>query len=154
MDAMEHIESAHIAVDKYFEVLSRIGFFSEKRTRKLLVYSFLVDAILEGPLQEYLDDEGLSAVQSILECLAKDMCLSFIPSDYVRLSSPRGAATSLRITEDGILRHTEVVSGDTTRITERGGFTPEQWKIVDDDKVDPSMQDTTEQEDMSGNGGD
>ena len=112
---MEHIEAAHISLDRYFSLLSVAGSYPKQGVRKLMLYSFLVDTILDGELGEYLDDDGLLLINRLLACLSRNPCLSVVQDTHTRISKPQGSKRHLRISELGKIRQTE---SDELRTTE------------------------------------
>lgn len=110
---MEHIDAAYTSLNRYFDILQTTGTYPRNKTRRLLAYSFLVDAVLEGPLSIYLDNRGLAVINRLLSCLRRDQCLVGIPPGYIRLSEPRGSYSEVRLSEEDAFRESE---NDTIRI--------------------------------------
>ena len=78
------------AYKQYFSALETMGHYPKDSTYGLLIYSFIVDQIFNGPLNTYLDDEGLSALNKAIRCIANNSCLIVNPGPFTRLSEPRG----------------------------------------------------------------
>lgn len=113
---MEHTENVYNSLNKYFNVLEAVGYYRDEGVRGLLMYLFITDAILNGPLGIYLDDEGMTAFNNVLRCLHNSGCLV----DYVeteKISRPKGYVpwNILRKSEVCQMRFTQ---GDDPRITE------------------------------------
>ena len=113
---MEHIINAYNGLRRYFNVLEQTGSYNKEGTYALAVYSFIVDQVFNGPLYQYLDDEGLNAFNKVLACLYRNGCLISKP-EYVHLSDVREPKMSdvLLILEQNTMRITEA---DTVRRVE------------------------------------
>lgn len=93
------------SLDRYFTVLGSIGYVSETNTNKLILLQFLQEFLQE--YQGYITEADYTKIESILQCLAGSSCL--IPyKEYLLASELVPSIFSMRITEDKILRHTEV----------------------------------------------
>jgi len=106
---MEHTVNAYNGLRRYFDVLEVQGHYPHAVTEGMLIYTFLVDQIIDGPLWQHLDDKGAAIINSVIRCLAKSGCLVTVPSTGIRLSEPRnmGVVASFRATEKANLRSTE-----------------------------------------------
>lgn len=114
---MEYIENVYNSLKRYFTALEMTGNYSTQSTLSLVVYTFLVSAILEGPLHWYLEDKDVEVLNKLIDCLSKDKCLISRIVHYGRVGRPRQdyIPGSLRNTEDDIQRFTE---SDDARVTE------------------------------------
>lgn len=91
------------------------GHIKKEHTKYLLVYLFIVEAVFEGFLGNYLDDEGLAAFNSALMCIGRNGCIVSIPTSK-NISRPRGPVIPIfRVDESDHLRYTEE---SDTRIAE------------------------------------
>lgn len=106
---MEPIDTTSAALNHYFKVLECTGYYDKNDMHKLLIYMFIVDAILEGPFQQYLEDEHLAAINKALGCLGKNNCLIPRPRNTDRRMPVRqnNLYSKLRVTEYTKLRGTE-----------------------------------------------
>lgn len=106
---MEHTVNAYDGLRRYFSVLEAQGFYPEPVTKGMLIYTFLVDQIIDGPLWTHLDNDGAEIINSVLRCLVKSGCLVSMPSTGIRLSEPRniGIVAGFRATEDVNMRSTQ-----------------------------------------------
>lgn len=113
--AMEHTENFYNSVSRYFEALEATGFYPQDQTTDLVLYSFISGAVFDGPLYEYLDDEGLRAFSKVLGCMHRKGCLVSDIS-LVNLSKPTQhfGHGNLRQSEFYVLRNTEDNSLRTT----------------------------------------
>lgn len=113
---MEHVDNAYGSLKHYFGVLEQTGLYPKDETYGLLLYTFIVDQVFNGPLSPYLDDAGLAAFNKALNCLYHQGCLISRP-DALRLSEHRSRFTVavLRSTEDSTVRETQ---DDDLRSTE------------------------------------
>lgn len=105
-------------IPRYFGLLETMGYCKKKDVIGLLAYSFVTKEIFNGPLQEYLDDDGLKAINNMLRCFAKGSCLLRAPRSQIKLSKPKpwDARNIFRAIEDtDDFRFTE---SDDTRVVE------------------------------------
>lgn len=93
-----------------------MGHYDRKETLDLLIYVFLVNEILDGPLGDYLDDEGMTQVEKALGCLYKGCLISPVRDsvrfkqgnpDYIRGIPRKSEASEPRQSENERLRITE-----------------------------------------------
>lgn len=117
VDAMDHIKNAYTGLKRYFDTLALTGYYPRKHVQGLLMYLFIVDTILEGPWQEYIEDKDIGILNNVIKCLARDGCIIPTVINGIHPSKPRGRKL------DGILRATEtdltrITEDDNTRITE------------------------------------
>lgn len=112
---MEHTETFYNSVSRYFEALEATGFYPQDQTTDLVLYSFISGVVFDGPLYEYLDDEGLRAFSRVLSCMHRKGCLVRDIS-FVSLSKPTQhfVHDNLRQSEFYVLRNTEDNSLRTT----------------------------------------
>lgn len=105
---MEHLGNAYNGLVRYFNALENIGYYDPKETQNLAIYSFIVNEIFEGPLEAYLDNEGLASINKALRCIYKG-CLINPVMDNIKLSEPhvRTGYNRFRHSETDILRSTE-----------------------------------------------
>ena len=93
------------ALDRYFTVLGSVGYIPEANTNKLILLQFIQEFLQE--YQGYITEADYNKIESILQCLAGTSCL--IPyKEYLLASEVVPSIFSMRITENEILRHTEV----------------------------------------------
>lgn len=121
---MEHVDNTYGSLKHYFGVLEQTGLYPKDETYGLLLYTFIVDQVFNGPLSPYLDDAGLAAFNKALNCLYHQGCLISRP-DALRLSEPRNRSNTalLRSTEDSSLRITQ--SSDSENYAYSDGITVE-----------------------------
>lgn len=86
---MVHTENLYNSLKHYFDALENTGYYDEKGTSALLIYTFIVDAILEGPMQSYVEDEDLVVLNKVFECLSRNHCLISRIMPRQRISKPR-----------------------------------------------------------------
>lgn len=91
---MEYDGNVLDAYKQYFSALETMGTYPKDNTYGLLIYSFIVDQIFDGPLSVYLDDEGLSALNKAIRCIANNGCLIANPGPFTHISKPRGTLYS------------------------------------------------------------
>lgn len=106
---MEHTVNVYDGIRHYFGALEAHGFYPESATNGMLIYTFLVDQIIDGSLWPHLDDDGARIINNVLRCLVKSGCLVSMPSTGIRLSEPRnmGIVAGFRATENVNLRSTQ-----------------------------------------------
>lgn len=106
---MVHIENLYNSLKHYQDALEYTGYYDKAGTQALLIYTFIVDAILEGPMQDHITDEDLLALNKLFNCLSKQHCVisRIIPNQ--RISKPRQYYNPVqyRITERDISRSVE-----------------------------------------------
>jgi hypothetical protein len=86
---VEHVENLYNSLKHYIGVLEHTGSYSKNGTIAMLIYTFIVDAILEGPMQVYVDNKDLAILNKVFSCLSRNHCLiSRILPDQ-RVSKPR-----------------------------------------------------------------
>ena len=106
---MEHTDNAYESLQHYFNVLESVGKYKKQDMVGLFIYCFIVDQIFDGPLQPYLDDKGLAALNKAILCIAKNGCLVAMPSTGIHISQPRDyyIGDLYRFSEYGALRYSE-----------------------------------------------
>lgn len=116
---MESVGKTNELLKHYVSALESQGFYDITSVEQLLIYCFIVDTILEGPLGFYLTDKDLAIVNRFLRCLSKSNCLIPAVAQFDRLSVPRFGHYSgqLRTTETEAMRDTE---NNDLRTAERG----------------------------------
>lgn len=86
---MEHVDNLYNSLKHYIGVLEQTGHYDKNGSVALLIYTFIVDAILDGPMQVYVDDKDLATLNEVFSCLSRNHCLiSRILPDQ-RISKPR-----------------------------------------------------------------
>lgn len=86
---MVHIDNLYNSLNNYVEALESTGYYSKEGSMALLIYTFIVDAIFDGPLQDYLEDDDLAALNNLFNCLSKHNCVISRISSGQHLSKPR-----------------------------------------------------------------
>lgn len=90
MVVMEHTENLYNSLSRYFNVLETVGYYKSDAVNGLLMYLFITEAVLDGPLSAYLDDEGMQAFNNVLRCLHNSGCLvRYIGTE--KISRPKNA---------------------------------------------------------------
>lgn len=103
---MEITNDVYNAVDRYFSVLSHLGYKSYSEVNKLLVYCF-IEEILTGPMSYYVTEKDYAIITGALECLY-GTCMMPFPNYKESMSEPVvNVFDPYRITEEGVLRDTE-----------------------------------------------
>lgn len=103
---MELTNEVYNAVNKYFSVLSHIGYKSYSQVDQLLIALF-IEEILYGPMSQYVTEEDYNTINNSLYCLYGSCMLPF--PDYKRAydETVTGLPDEYRITESGVLRSAE-----------------------------------------------
>lgn len=109
VDVMDYIDNACESLQRYFDVLETTGRYPQKEVTGLLLYCFIVDQVFDGPLSAYLDDEGLTAFNRAINCIASNGCLVDNSVSHVRITQQRPWAPIkiFRASEIGTQRSTE-----------------------------------------------
>lgn len=117
---MEHTTNVFNGLKHYFDVLETVGSYNKSDMEGLVMYAFIVNEIFQGPLYNYLDDEGLDAFNRALNCLYRKGCL-FSNPNRIKISKPRGANSSRiwRISQRDITRTTTNQTADVRRIEQQ-----------------------------------
>ena len=102
---MEHTNNLYDSIAHYFNVLDRVGYYKEQDVKKLMIYLFIVEEMFNGQLSQYLDDDGLEVLSSVLRCISASSCFVISPS-RVKLQLPVDNLYKdrFRISEVGIQR--------------------------------------------------
>lgn len=115
---MEHTENLYNSLSRYFNVLETVGYYKTDAVNGLLMYLFITEAVLDGPLSMYLDDEGMNAFNNVLRCLHNSGCLvQFTGTE--KISKPKNNNLW------SLLRKSEVCQMRITQKDEQRS--PEQW---------------------------
>ena len=105
MDRLDNL--AYTGVSNYFEIISKIGYKSDKGVNKLLIF-LLIEDLIRGPLSIYICEEDYKSIVNALYCLFGSTCLIPYPEFIVDTSLiQKLKMDSPRITEDDILRFTQ-----------------------------------------------
>lgn len=106
---MELTNDVYDSVNKYFSVLSHMGYKSYSEVDQLLVYTF-IEEMLSGPLSQYITEDDYNNISSSLNCLYGSCMIPF--PDYKRTASSivSKLPDEYRITESGIIRLTETLN--------------------------------------------
>lgn len=104
--AMELTNEVYDSVNRYFSVLSHIGYKSYKEVDQLLAFTF-IEEILYGPLAQFITEEDYNTISNSLYCLYGSCMIPF--PDYKKSfdSTINRMLDEYRIIETGILRSTE-----------------------------------------------
>lgn len=107
---MDHVENAYSSITRYYDILEKTGYYPEYSMKSLMVYSFLVGVIMEGPLQSLVNDADLPILRKVLSCIEKNSCLVAKIRPMQRVAKPREnySDSVLRIVNKGDLRSTEL----------------------------------------------
>ena len=104
MDRLDNL--AYTGVSNYFEIISKVGYKSDKEVNKLLTFLFIED-LINGPLSIYIEEEDYKTIVNALYCLFGSTCLVPYPEFIVDSSLIQKLKLEApRITEDNILRAT------------------------------------------------
>jgi len=104
---MEYVDNLYNSLSRRITFLESAGQYKDNDNRSLLIYLFLVNDMLNGPLSEYLDDNGLAVINRVLSCLREKSCLDIPRTTAGRLHTPTYGSTSLRLTETSNPRKSE-----------------------------------------------
>lgn len=106
---MEDInEITYNALDRYFTVLQHTGYVPQRDVNKLLLLQFIQEML--DQYSDYITADDYNIIARIVQCLSDSSCLipyieykqnTFPITGYVR-------RIPIRITEDYIIRHTEI----------------------------------------------
>lgn len=86
---VEHVENLYNSLKHYMGVLEQTGSYDKNGSAALLIYTFIVDTILEGPMQGYVDDKDLALLNKVFSCLSRYHCLISRILPEQRISKPR-----------------------------------------------------------------
>lgn len=95
-----------IAIDKYFNTLSKLGYRNYDSVSKLLILLF-IEEILDSPEYSfYITEDDYKVITNALYCLYGNDCMIDIPKNYVQDSiiHPTKTHRIFRISEEDILR--------------------------------------------------
>lgn len=107
VDVMELTNEVYDSVNRYFSVLSHIGYKPDKEVEQLLVFTFL-EEMLYGPLAQYITEEDYKTITNSLYCLYGSCMIPF-PDYKKEFDSPvNRMLDEYRIAETGILRSSEL----------------------------------------------
>lgn len=103
---MELVNEVYDLVNRYFSVISHIGYKPYKEVEKLIVFSF-IEELLYGPLSLFITDKDYKSITNSLYCLYGSCMIPF--PDYKRSFDPvkNSILDEYRITETGTLRTSE-----------------------------------------------
>lgn len=110
---MEHTENLYNSLKHYLNALENTGYYDKSGTKALLIYTFIVDVILEGQMQGYVDDNDLLTLNRIFNCLSRSHCLISRIVPKQRILKPKQYYNS------ALYRFTEVLD---PRIMEESGL--------------------------------
>lgn len=101
------------AVNKYFHTITNLGYKKDKDVNNLIGYIFL-EELLCGDMSQFITEKDYNTIDKALYCLYGTSCTIPYP-DYKKspTESIQTIPVEYRITEDGILRITEM---DNVRI--------------------------------------
>lgn len=104
--AMELTDEVYNSVNRYFSVLSHIGYKPDKEVDQLLVFTFL-EEMLYGPLEQFITEEDYKTITNSLYCIYGSCMIPF--PDYKKSfdSTVNRMLDEYRITETGVLRSLE-----------------------------------------------
>lgn len=99
------------AVEKYFSILSELGYKKYSDVNKLLVLLFIEELLSSQDFLFYIDEKDYKTITNALYCLYGKGCIIDFPTYAVFDSVIHKANTSYkpRITEDSILKGTQDV---------------------------------------------
>lgn len=107
VDVMELTNEVYDSVNRYFSVLSHIGYKPDTEVEQLLVFTFL-EEMLYGPLAQYITEEDYKTITNSLYCLYGSCMIPF-PDYKKEFDSPvNRMLDEYRIAETGILRSSEL----------------------------------------------
>lgn len=100
---MEISNEAYVALERYFNALSHIGYKSQEETEHLLIFLF-IEEILTGPMSVFVTEQDYNAINNVLYCMYGSCTIPY-PS-YLRGMNEayKKVNDRYRITESGILR--------------------------------------------------
>lgn len=103
---MELTDEVYNSVNRYFSVLSHIGYKSYNEVEQLLIFTF-IEEMLYGPLSQYLTEKDYNIINNSLYCLYGSCMIPF--PDYKKsiYSTVYRMPDEYRITETGTLRLSE-----------------------------------------------
>lgn len=107
---MEVTNDALNAVNKYFHTLSNLGYKKDKEVNSLIVFLFL-EEFLCGPMSQFITERDYNTIDKALYCLYGTSCMIPYP-DYkeTHIDVVKSMPDEYRVSEDGILRMTEIDS--------------------------------------------
>lgn len=103
---MELTNEVYNAINRYFSVLSHIGYKPYSEVDKLLIMSF-IEELLNGPLSQFITEEDYVSITNGLYCLYGTCMMPF--PEYKRSVSTivSSLPEEYRVTETGSLRTLE-----------------------------------------------
>ena len=106
VDVMELTNEVYNSVNKYFSVLSHMGYKPDKEVDNLLIFTF-IEEMLYGPLSQYITDKDYKSITNAVYCLYGSCMIPY--PEYKRSfdSAVNRTLDEYRITETGLLRSTE-----------------------------------------------
>lgn len=106
---MELINEVYDSVNHYFSILKKTGYKPYNEVYKLLVFTFIQD-MLDGPMAYYITEEDYKTISDALYCLY-GTCMIPYPAYKQGVSSiVNKLPDEYRVTEDKILRSTELLN--------------------------------------------
>ena len=99
----------YTAVNRYMTTLGYFGYLSYDNVDKLLVL-IMIEDILNGEFSYFITEEDYNIITSALHCLMGSTCLIDFPvyQTYDKLFHEIQGEFRPRITEDGIIRKTQI----------------------------------------------
>jgi hypothetical protein len=109
VDVMVYDGNIYSSLQHYFGTLELTGNYDKKGTLSLLIYCFIHGAILNGPFEEFLEDQDIVILNKLLRCLSKNNCLIQLPISRERIGKPNRYYISgnYRETETDYLRSSQ-----------------------------------------------
>lgn len=103
---MEFTNKVYDAVNRYFSVLSHIGYKSYSEVDKLLIMSF-IEELLDGPMSQFVTEKDYIVITNGLYCLYGTCMIPFPEYKRAAASITHNLLEEYRITETGKLRASE-----------------------------------------------
>lgn len=103
---MELDNEVYGAIDRYFSVLSHLGYKSYSQVDRLLVLCFIED-LLDGPMSEFITEDDYGYISNGLYCLY-GTCMIPFPDYKLGITEPsHRVLDSYRIMEVGNMKASE-----------------------------------------------
>lgn len=103
---MELTNEVYDAINRYFSVLSHIGYQPYNQVDNLLIMSF-IEEILNGPLSQFITEEDYISITNSLYCLYGTCMMPFPEYKKAIAAIVPKSLGEYRITETDILRSLE-----------------------------------------------
>ena len=103
---MELTDEVYNSINRYFSVLSHLGYKQDSEVNKLIVLTFL-EELLYGPLSQFITEEDYKSISRSLHCLYGSCMIPF--PDYKKSYNPtiHKMLDEYRIAETGEFRDSE-----------------------------------------------